>query len=182
MGWGSSREGLEALLVQSGGVELVLLLALRPWMVWRSPQQPPLVRMDAELLYTSRTLGLSSPCQILVHRVSWGYQWVGSPDSDPPPSWEGPLPGTTPNQRRRGTTSPPPSTPSCSWLVGVAPSSRQINLLHPMLEGAGICHHFLSGNFSDIPAYVNLLGWWHKLLPMKAWWFGRSLEVSPLHS
>ena len=121
MGWESLRERLEALLVQSGGAELVLLLASRPWMVWRSPQLPPLVRMDTELFPTPRTLGLSSPCWILVHRVSLGHWWVGSLDSDPPPSQKGPLPGTPPHWRRRGTTSPPPSTPSHSQLVGMAP-------------------------------------------------------------
>ena len=143
------------MLVQPGGAGLVLLLASRPCMVGRSPQQPPLVKRDAEFFPTPRTLGFSSLCLTLVHRVSWGHQWAGSQGSDLPPSWEGPLPGTPPHWRRRGTTSPPPPTPSCSQLAGMAPSRRQINLLCPMLEGPGICHHFLSGNFSDIPACID---------------------------
>ena len=121
MGWESLIERLEALLVQSRGAELVLLLALSSWMVGRSPQWPPLVGMDAELFTTPRTLGLSSLCLTLVHRVSWGCQWMGSLGSDPPHSWEGPLPGTPPHWRRRGTTSAPLLTPSCSWPAGMAP-------------------------------------------------------------
>ena len=120
MGWESPIEGLEALLVQPRGAELVLLLALRSWMVGRSPQQPPLVRRDAEFFPTPRTLDISSPWLALVHRVSWGHQQAGSPDSDHPPSQEGPLPGTPPHWRRRGSTLPPPSTPSHSWQAGMA--------------------------------------------------------------
>ena len=155
MGWESLIGGLEALLVQPGGAGLVLLLASRPCMMGRSPQQPPLVKRDAEFFPTPKTLGFSSPCLTLVYRASWGSQQAGSPDSDPPPSWEGPLSGTPPHQRRRGTTSLPPITPSHPWLAGMAPSSRQINLLCQMLEGPGICHHFLSGNFSNIPTCVD---------------------------
>ena len=44
MGCESLIEGLEALLVQPGGAGLVLLLATRPCMVGRSPQQPPMVK------------------------------------------------------------------------------------------------------------------------------------------
>ena len=120
MGWESPIERLEALLVQPRGAELVLLLASRPRMVGRSPQLPPLVKRDAELFPTPRTLDFSSPWLALVHRVSRGYWQAGSPDSDHPPSWEGPLPGT-PHQRRRGSTLPPPSTPSHSWLAGMTP-------------------------------------------------------------
>ena len=120
MRWESPIEGLEALLVQPGGAELVLLLASRPCMVGRSPQQPPLVRRDVGFFPTPRTLDLSSPWPALVHRVSWGHQQAESPDSDHPPSQEGPLPGTPHHQRRRGSTLPPPSILSHSWLAGMA--------------------------------------------------------------
>ena len=59
MGWESLVERLEALLAPSRGVELIPLLASRPWMVGGSPQQSPLVRMDVELSPTPKTLGLS---------------------------------------------------------------------------------------------------------------------------
>ena len=120
MGWESPIEGLENLLVQPRGAELVLLLASRPWMVGRSPQWPPVVGRDVGFFPTPRTFDLSSPWLTLVHRMSWGHQWVGSPDSDHPPSWEGPPPGTPPHQRRRGSTLPPPSILSHSQLAGVA--------------------------------------------------------------
>ena len=120
MGWESQIEGLEALLVQPRGAELVLLLVSGPWMVGRSLQQCPLAGRDAGFFPTPRTLDLSSPWPALVHRVSWGHWWVGSPDSDHPPSWEGPLPGTPPHWRRRGSTLPPPSFFSHSWLAGMA--------------------------------------------------------------
>ena len=155
MGWESSMGGLEALLVQPRGAGLVLFLASMSCMVGRSPQQPPLVKKDAEFFPTPRTLGFSSPWLTLVYRVLWGHWWAGSLDSDPPPSQKGSLPGTPPHQRRRGTTSLPPLTPSCSRLAGVPPSSRWINLLCPMLEGPGICNHVLLGNFSNIPACID---------------------------
>ena len=120
MGWESPIEGLEALLVQPRGAELVFLLALRPWMVGRSPQQPPLVGRDAGFFPTPRTLDFSSLLLALVHRVPWGHWWVGSLDSDHPPSWEGPLHGTPPHRRRRGSTLHPPSILSHSWLAGMA--------------------------------------------------------------
>ena len=50
--------GLEALLVQPGGAGLVLLLASRPCMVGRSPQQPPLVERDAEFISHLKNFGL----------------------------------------------------------------------------------------------------------------------------
>ena len=52
---------------------------------------------------------------------------VESPDSDHPPSWEGPLPGTPPHWRR-GSTLPPPSTPSHSASMrGLPPAGRSIS-------------------------------------------------------
>ena len=58
MGWESPIEGLEALLVQPGGAELVFLLASRPWMVGRSPQWPPLIKRDAEFFSNPKNFGL----------------------------------------------------------------------------------------------------------------------------
>ena len=55
-------------------------------------------------------------------------------------------------------------------------SSRQIILLHPMLEVPSICHHFLPGDFLNVPASIDRLSWWHKPLPTKAWWCRGSLE------
>ena len=155
VGWESPIEGLEALLVQPRGAELVLLLASRSWMVGRSPQWPPLVRRDAEF-FPAQELGLLSLWLALVHRVSWGHWWVGSLDSDHPPSQEGPLPGTPPHQRRRGSTLY--LLPQLLHTLGKQarpPSSRQINLHHPMLEGPGICYCFLLGNFSNVPACID---------------------------
>ena len=103
-----------------GGAELIPLLALRPWMVGRSPQQPPLVGMDVGLFPIPETSGFSFLWLTLAHRVPWGHWQKGSLDSDPPPSQEGPLPRTPPHQRRRGATSPPPSIPSCFLLASMA--------------------------------------------------------------
>ena len=66
------------------------------------PSSPPLVRRDAGFFPTPRTLDLSFLWLALVHRVSWGHQQAWSLGSHHPPSWEGPLPGTPPHQRRRG--------------------------------------------------------------------------------
>ena len=119
-GVGVSDRGAGGFAGLAWGAELVLLLASRPWMVGRSPQQPPLVRRDAGFFPTPRTLDFSSLQLALVHRVPWGHQWVGSPDSDHPPSWEGPLYGTPAHWRRRGSTLPPPSILSHSQLAGMA--------------------------------------------------------------
>ena len=58
MGWESLIEGLEALLVQPGGAGLVLLLASRPCMVGRSPQQPPLVEEGCRIFSHPKNFGL----------------------------------------------------------------------------------------------------------------------------
>ena len=47
------------------------------------------------------------------------------------------------------------------------PSSWQVNLLCPMLEGPGICYCFLLRDFSNVPAGIDGFGRWHKLLLMK---------------
>ena len=52
-----------------------------------------------------------------------------------------------------------------------------------MLEGPGICYHFLLGDFSNVPAGVDGFGRWHKLLPTKAWWHrGAWRSASSIHS
>ena len=147
--------GTEALLVKPGGAWLVLLLALRPCMMGRSLQWPPLVKRDAEFFPTPRTLGL------LLSVPDWYTGCFG--DVSEQALWALILlllgKGHSLEHLLIGegevTTSPPPSTPSHSWLAGMAPSSRWINLLCPMLEGPGICHHFLLGNFSNIPACID---------------------------
>ena len=110
-------------------------------MVGRSLQQPPLVRRDAEFFPTRRTLDVSSPWPSLVYRVSWRHWWAGSSDSDHPPSWEGPLTGTPPHQRRRGSTLPPPSTSSHSWQAGMA-SLQQVDQ-SPLPNAGGLWHMLL---------------------------------------
>ena len=59
------------------------------------------------------------------------------------------------------------------WL----PSSRQINLLCPMLEGSGVCHCFLLLYLLNIPTGIDGAGWWHELFPEKTWQCGRGLVV-----
>ena len=98
MGWESLVERLEALWVSSGGVDLILLLASRPWMVEGSLQQPPLVRMGVELSPTPKALGISFLRLALAHRAPWGHQQKGSLDSHPLLSWEGPQPGRLPHR------------------------------------------------------------------------------------
>ena len=78
MRWESLVERLEALWVSSGRVDLILLLALRPWMLGGSPWQPPLVGMGVVLSPTPKTLGLSFPGMAPVPRMPWGHlQWKG---------------------------------------------------------------------------------------------------------
>ena len=72
MGWESLVERLEVLWVSSGGVDLILLLALRPWMVEGSLQWPPLVWMGVELSPTPKTLGISFQGLAPAHRAPWG--------------------------------------------------------------------------------------------------------------
>ena len=85
MGWESPIEGLEALPVQPGGAELVLLLASRPWMVGRSPQWPPLVWRDAGF-FPTRTLDFSLSMAGSGAHGALGHWWVVSPDSGHLPS------------------------------------------------------------------------------------------------
>ena len=70
--WWSSVGRLEALWVSSGGVDGILLLALRPWLVGVSPQWPPLVGRGGVLSPIPKTLGLSLLELALAHGVPWG--------------------------------------------------------------------------------------------------------------
>ena len=88
MEWKPLVERLVALPVRSGGVESVLPLASRSWMIGGSPQWSSLVGMGVGLFPIPEILGLSFPWLVLVGRVCW---WKGSLVFDPPSSLEGPL-------------------------------------------------------------------------------------------
>ena len=148
----------------------------------RSPQQSPLVVWHAGYFPTPRTFDLSSPWVTLVHGVSKGHWEAWFLGSYHPP-WEGPLPGTPPHQRRRGSTLFLPSIPSHSQQAGMA--SLQPVGQSSLLNAGGPWHMLPLSlrDFSNVPAGVDGFGRQHKLLPTKAWWSrGVWRSASSIHS
>ena len=151
-------------MVQPGGTELVFLLASGPSMGGRSPQQSPLVTRDVgyfptQKLWTSLLHG-QLWCTGCLRDIGGHGFWALIILLRKGHSLEDLL-------IREGEVVLYffPQFLHALSKQAWPPSSWQVNLLCPMLEGPGICYCFLLGDFSNVPAGIDGFSRQHKLLP-----------------
>ena len=146
-----------------------------------SPWQQPLARMGAAFDPIWWILWFFPWVVVPVQGVSLGHWWGKGLLNFFPHTSLGQLPpGKPPHRWRSDTTSPLLWAPIHLLLTNAGlTSSRQIILLHPVLESPGICHNFFPRDFSYVPTGKDWVRWQHKSLPMKAWQSRGSLKSGP---